>query len=368
MEKCENPEYLTGQLITYIGNKRLLLGDIERQVLAIARELGRDKLICADMFSGTGAVARMLKAHSAELYANDLELYSELTNRCYLTNKKDFDTEGYCLHKERMEQKLARGEYAPGIITANYAPADDNAIRRGERAFYTHRNALIIDTLRAEAELLPERLRTAFIATLLYQASVHTNTCGVFKGFYKDSATGAGRFGGNGGYALQRILGEIAPLTPVLSSFDAECTVLRKDANALAKELPPLDIAYIDPPYNQHPYGSNYFMLNAIAENRLDAESCSRVSGIPRDWNRSRYNRRADALAALDELLGGINARYLIISYNSEGFITFSQMQALGEKHGTVRCEHIKYNTFRGSRNLSGRARYVSEYIFIIKK
>ena len=32
-----------------------------------------------------------------------------------------------------------------------------------------------------------------------------------------------------------------------------------------AKSCERVDIAYLDPPYNQHPYGSNYFMLNLIA-------------------------------------------------------------------------------------------------------
>ena len=37
-----------------------------------------------------------------------------------------------------------------------------------------------------------------------------------------------------------------------------------KIQNELVKEIEPVDLAYFDPPYNQHPYGSNYFMLNII--------------------------------------------------------------------------------------------------------
>ena len=36
----------------------------------------------------------------------------------------------------------------------------------------------------------------------------------------------------------------------------------------LAADLPPLDLVYLDPPYNQHPYGSNYFMLNLLVDYR----------------------------------------------------------------------------------------------------
>ena len=44
--------------------------------------------------------------------------------------------------------------------------------------------------------------------------------------------------------------------------------VFQQDAQSLAEELretgQTLDIAYLDPPYNQHPYGSNYHILNAL--------------------------------------------------------------------------------------------------------
>jgi len=50
-----------------------------------------------------------------------------------------------------------------------------------------------------------------------------------------------------------------------------------------------VDLIYLDPPYNQHPYGSNYFMLNLICTNERP-HTLSKVSGIPGDWNKSQYN------------------------------------------------------------------------------
>ena len=88
----ESPEFLTSQLITYLGNKRSLIGYIENEVRQIEEVLGKKKLLCADLFSGSGVVARMLKAHSKSLIVNDLENYSRVINSCYLTNKKDFPT------------------------------------------------------------------------------------------------------------------------------------------------------------------------------------------------------------------------------------------------------------------------------------
>ena len=86
----ENREFLTTQIITYLGNKRSLIGKIEKEIELISRKLGIEKLVCADLFSGSGIVARMLKKRSSKLIVNDLENYSSVINSSYLINKKDF--------------------------------------------------------------------------------------------------------------------------------------------------------------------------------------------------------------------------------------------------------------------------------------
>ena len=88
--------------------------------------------------------------------------------------------------------------------------------------------------------------------------------------------------------------------------------VLFKNINELIKELPPIDLAYLDPPYNQHPYGSNYFMLNTILNNEV-GKKISKVSGIPADWKRSDYNYEKSASDSIRDLSNGINAKYIII-------------------------------------------------------
>ena len=379
----ENPEYRTAQIITYIGNKRLLIGNIEREVEKISGELGKEKLVCADLFSGSGIVARMLKSHSSELIVNDLENYARVLSSCYLSNKKDYP-ERECEEIRKYIMEDCKKNKISGIITQNYAPKNDSDIKPGERVFYTHENALLIDTYRNLIDkYLPEtktaqsgqnssvqkNLRKFFLAPLVTEASIHVNTSGVFKGFYKDKNTGIGCFGASGKNALTRILGKIELKAPVFSNFESELTVYQKDAVELSSsnDLPELDIAYLDPPYNQHPYGSNYFMLNLILKNKLDVE-ISRVSGITQDWNRSEFNKALTALKSLEQIVANLKAKYIIISYNSEGFINFEQMKSMLSKYGKLKIVEIEYNTFRGSRNLSTRNIYVSEYLFVLKK
>jgi len=226
---------------------------------------------------------------------------------------------------------------------------------------------MVLDTARRAIDDLPAGLRPFVLAPLLAQASVHVNTSGVFKGFYKDPATGRGKFGGAAGNALTRIRGDIALEAPVLSRFDCDTDVHQGDANAVARELPAVDLAYLDPPYNQHPYGSNYFMLNLLVDGRRPAD-VSRVSGIPRDWNRSAYNRRTHALPAFRNLLENLNAKFVLVSFNSEGFISHEQMTTLLASRGRVTTVETTYNAFRGSRNLRGRPLHVTEYLYLLER
>jgi adenine-specific DNA-methyltransferase len=131
--------------------------------------------------------------------------------------------------------------------------------------------------------------------------------------------------------------------------------------------LPEVDIAYLDPPYNQHPYGSNYFMLNLLLDYSYP-EKTSKISGIPENWNRSPYNKGNHALKALTYLVENINAKYVIISFNSEGFISIDQMRDMLKKIGRLEVLETKYNAFKGSRNLKTREIHVKEYLYLLEK
>ena len=82
------PNYLTDQIITYMGNKRKILPHIANCIDAISEREGGRPLSMADAFSGSGVVARLLKTKTSpsHLYVNDCAGYSETLNRCLLAN------------------------------------------------------------------------------------------------------------------------------------------------------------------------------------------------------------------------------------------------------------------------------------------
>jgi adenine-specific DNA-methyltransferase len=290
-----------------------------------------------------------------------------MTNACYLANSADIDiSELKSIHRYLIDT-ISSSPLIEGFITELYAPKEDDNIQEGERVFYTHRNAMYIDTMRQSIDHVDVPLQKFFLAPLLSEASVHSNTSGMFKGFHKNPSTGIGQFGGGNQDALLRIKGAIELPFPVFSNFQCNSVIYNGNSNEIVKNVPEVDLAYLDPPYNQHPYGSNYFMLNLILENKRP-EAVSKISGIAEGWNRSVYNKRQFACDALSDLVEKIKAKYVLISFNSEGFIAIEEMKTMLEKIGRVEVLETNYNTFRGCRNLTHRDIHVTEYLYLLEK
>lgn len=365
---AERKEFLTDQIITYLGNKRSLLSFIDNAVRVVLEEIGNDRINTFDVFAGSGVVSRYLKQYSNNLYTNDLENYCYTINKCYLSNENEIDLNELEYWFNQVKNKLDNQPLITnGFISKLYAPQDDKKIKVGERVFYTTRNAQYLDSARQYLNEVPEPYKTLLLGPLLYEASTKNNTSGVFKGFYKNSKTHIGQYGGDGQNALQRILADIELNLPVLSQNNCNVHVLQGDSNVICTQIPHVDLAYLDPPYNQHPYGSNYFMLNLIND-YIEPTDISKVSGIPIGWNQSNYNKKAKALESMHDLCQHINATYILISYNSEGFITFDEMVSMLETLGNVRAFDKEYNVFRGCRNLRDRDIHVKEYLFLLTK
>lgn len=364
----ETPGYYQNQIITCIGNKRALLGPIGEAVTEVSSRLGRKKLRILDGFSGSGIVSRLFKSFASDLVVNDLESYSRVISRCFLTNHSSTDLNQLYRRVDEINRAVDSNSLpGDGFIERLYAPRDDTKIEVGERVFYTRENARRLDQYRELIGMEELEWFDLLLGPLLASASVHANTAGVFKGFYKDRFTGRGKFGGSGGDALERITGRIELRPPILSMHEANTTVYQMDTNRLVSMVGDFDLAYFDPPYNQHPYGSNYFMLNLLVDYE-EPKEISKVSGIPVNWNRSSYNQRRHAFSHLSDLIQQIDARYVLLSFNDEGFVTPDQIRYLLGELGPVEEMQLRYNTFRGCRNLRSRRSHVTEHLYLVEK
>ena len=75
----------------------------------------------------------------------------------------------------------------------------------------------------------------------------------------------------------------------------------------------------------------------------MEPKKISAVAGIPADWNKSDYNKKALALEAMSNLCSDINATYILISFNSDGFISLDEMTDMLSKLGNknLNCAKI---------------------------
>jgi adenine-specific DNA methylase len=321
-----------------------------------------------DFFAGSGAVSRLAKLLGYYVVANDWEEYAWILNEAFVvTNKKDleslFSDKGGIARVLAALNALDGGE---GFISRYYAPrTTEDADPERERMFYTSENARRIDAIRAwieheyPGEILDERRtleKRLLLGLLLYEAATHANTSGVFKGYHCG-------FGGRGGDALARILKPVEMEYPALCDGSAEAW--QEDAERLARRFADagreIDIAYLDPPYNQHQYGSNYHLLNTIArgdeppvhERPLGEGTSGRdKAGIRRDWvkTKSDFCSKARAAAAFERLTKTIRARHILVSYSTEGMIPLDEMAAILGDRGRLDLALMEYTRYRGGK------------------
>jgi adenine-specific DNA-methyltransferase len=344
--------YVHQPMITYIGNKRKLVDVIEKVVRRLQPKT------CVDAFSGSGVVSRaLLIADVDTLYVNDLEGYCEVLSQCFLKSPSGPE-------KEEVQEHLKNMNACPpidGFFSELYAPKVSSDIQEGERCFFTKENANRIDGMLAYVDTwVPMSLKSYCLGPLLVKVSIHTNTSGVFKGFHK------GGWGGRGGHALGRITKKIEVECPIWPPSPKEVVVYKKDACDFLESLPKVDLIYLDPPYNQHPYGSNYFMLNLVCTNQRP-DTISRVSGIPTNWNKSPYNSKRTIKEVMERTIriATEKAAHTLISYSNEGFITPTEWDEMLRPYEYEKIE-IEYNCYKGSRNLKNRPKRLTEFLFVI--
>jgi adenine-specific DNA-methyltransferase len=342
-----NEGYVRNNIIRYLGNKRKLLSHIKDSI----QQTGVAEGTFIDLFAGSGVVGKLAKSMGYRVIANDLEKYSEILNKNALSFNKKPVTD------KEFDRINSLPTLSDGYMYMNYSPI-------GGRWFYTEENAQIIDTVREYCESLSDDKKIAVISSLLYRASIHSNTSGQFRAFHNG-------WGGSTKTNIKEITARIILTNPIYFDNGLENLVFCEDANTLAKNISG-DIVYLDPPYNEHVYGSFYHILNTITlwdrpVVGLVTEK-KRKAGLRKDVIKSQYNMQSQALASLDNLLLNIKARFIILSYSDQGHVSSEEMKRLVNQYGKNTWKEIPYRMYSSSKTRVSQNKRPHEYLITIQK
>lgn len=291
-------------MIKYLGSKRTLIPVITSLVRAAA-EPRRDVTVL-DLFSGTSRVGHALKRAGCRVRASDHNAYAATLARCYIqADLEEVERDARLLIREFSS---LRG--APGYFTETFCT----------RSRFVHpKNGERIDAIRetiARKALEPE-LEAVMLVSLMEAADRVDSTTGVQMAYLKQWAPRA-----HNDLALR--LPDVLPRPPGVGKGEAH----QLDAFDAAATLE-ADIAYIDPPYNQHSYLGNYHVWESLIrwdKPEVYGVACKRVDCRERQ---SIFNSRPRFDEAISRLLNSIRARTLIVSFNNEGYLPRERMEEM---------------------------------------
>lgn len=306
--------------IKYLGSKRLLVPDIVR----LTRELAPSGTV-VDLFSGTSRVGHALKAAGYRVLANDCQHYAAAIARCYV----QADLEDHAAEAARLIDELNALPGAPGWFTETYC----------ERSRYLQpQNGARVDAIREAiaAKGLEPELEAVLLVALMEAADRVDSTAGVQMAYLK-------QWSARSRNELELRLPELLPRAAA-----GKGRATRLEAREAARTLRG-DIAYLDPPYNQHSYLGNYHLWESlvlwdkpdtygVAHKRVDCRE-----------RKSDFNRKAAFLDAWRETVDAVDARHLIVSFSDEGFVTREQMEEVLATRGEVRVHGHDYKRYVGA-------------------
>lgn len=308
-------------MVKYLGSKRTLLPVIRDAVAAFPHI--RTVL---DLFSGTSRVGHALKRTGYRVLAVDHNAYAATLARCYV----QADREMVEADARRILADLSRLPGSPGYFTSTFC----------EQSRFIHpRNGERIDAIRDAIARLgaPPELEAVLLVSLMEAADRVDSTTGVQMAYLKQWAPRAHN-------DLELRLPDVLPRAEAGKGMAFE-----RDALDAAAELD-ADLAYIDPPYNQHSYLGNYHIWETLV--RWDAPqpygvACKRADCRER---RSDFNSRRRHAVAMERLIEAIRAPILVVSFSDEGFLARGELEAMLARRGEVLTLARDYPRYVGAR------------------
>ena len=284
-----------------------------------------------DLFSGTSRVGHALKARAFRVHANDHNAYAHALASCYV----GADARAWRARAGKLVAELDAVRGRPGWFTETYCVAS---------RYLQPANGARVDAIRgriARLSLEPP-LEAIALVSLMEAADRVDSTVGLQMAYLKRWAPRS--------YLPLRLR------VPALLDGPGSASCL--DA-AEAAERFEADVAYLDPPYNQHSYLGNYHVWESLV--RWDRPEVYGVAKKREDVRerQSAFNRRGTMPGALRECVERVRARWLVVSFSDEGFLAPADLRALLAERGAVTEQAVDHPRYIGHKigihDLAGR-------------
>lgn len=350
--------------MNYIGSKLSLLKFIEE---SIDKVVDKNSRIFCDLFAGTGIVGAYFKKKGYSIISNDLQYYSYVLNKHYIENHRVLKFEGLVnvlssLKNVKLSERkdvvcnyLTNIAGVKGFVYKNYCPGGTkNSVE--QRQYFTDENGQRCDAIRQTIEVWKnEQLITGgeyyfLLTSLIESIDKFANTASVYGAFLKKIKNSA-----------QKIF-VYKPAELIINEQDHR--VFNEDINKLIKKIKG-DVLYLDPPYNQRQYATNYHILETIA--KYDNPNIHGKTGL-RDYEdqKSAYCSRPQVKKTFKELIDNADVKYIFLSYNNEGLMTPDDIKEIMGARGKYGVFTQKYGRFKADKGRNCKATETVEYLHYV--
>jgi adenine-specific DNA-methyltransferase len=350
--------------MNYIGSKLSLLQFLEDSINKVVK---KDCQVFCDLFAGTGIVGSYFKKKGFKIVANDIQYYSYVLNRHYIKNHKPLEFKGLsniiaALKDTEIEgrQKVVLNyldnlKGKKGFIYNNYCSGGTKN-KKEERLYFSDENGLKCDSIRQKIEEWKDNKVVNndeyyfLLASLVESIDKYANTASVYGAFLKILKKSA----------LRPLI--LKPAELIVN--DQEHEVYNEDINTVIKKIKG-DILYLDPPYNQRQYATNYHILETVA--KYDNPKIHGKTGL-REYasQKSSYCSRNQVKKSFKDLITNANVKYIFLSYNNEGLMSAADIKDIMGIRGKYGFFTQEYSRFKADRNRDYKAEKTVEYLHYV--
>ena len=296
-----------------------------------------------DIFAGTGTVSASVIEDFDKIIINDF-LFSN-----YIIYQGFFGKGKYS--KSKIDNFISSFNNTISNTKENYFSKSFGG------KYFSKNDAFIIGHIREQIEnnkdTFTSKEYAILLSSLIYSTDKIANTVGHFDAYRKNIKL-SDRF-------------KYLPINPI--KHNKNIKIYQNDANLLIKSTP-VDVLYLDPPYNSRQYSRFYHVLENLSSwQKPKLFGTARKPEASSDTT-STYCKTA-AYQKLKELIESADARVIVLSYNntydsksssSKNKISLNQIKSIMRNKGKTKVLEKKYANFNAGKTNFNDHR---EYLFI---